>query len=111
MTIFTQSLTVQSDCDACNGSIIYGTIKCFKCGEIWQAVSATTMSDPLDRMMTEVLRQRDALKVRLHAAEALLERADAVIEMLLGDERHLHAEEVCSAIEQHLAQYPDPEGP
>jgi hypothetical protein len=48
---------------------------------------------------------------RLHAAEALLELADAVIEILLGDARHEHAQEIRAAIERHWQQYPDPEGP
>jgi hypothetical protein len=63
------------------------------------------MSDPLDRMMTEVIMQRDALAARMYAAEALLEQADDIIEILLGDERHLHAEDLRAAIENHWQTY------
>jgi hypothetical protein len=69
------------------------------------------MSDPLDRMMTEVLMERDALKVQLHAAERLLEQADAVIEILLGDAFNEHAQEIRDGIERHWQQYHDPEAP
>ena len=44
------SLTVESDCDACNGSLVYGTIKCHKCGAIWRApVSETAVEAILFR--------------------------------------------------------------
>jgi hypothetical protein len=69
------------------------------------------MSDPLDRMMTAVIEQRDALAVRLNAAELLLQEAEYVIELLLGDGYNEQAHQVLTAIEQHWQQYPDPEAP
>jgi hypothetical protein len=50
---------------------------------------------------------------RLKAAETLLEQADDIIEILLGDARHLHAEDLRAAIERHWEKYPDelPDGP
>lgn len=48
------------------------------------------------------------LATRLAAAEKLLHDADAVIEILLGDFHHKHAEEVVATIAEHWNTYPEP---
>ena len=50
---------------------------------------------------------------RALGAEALLEQADAMIEILLGDKKDTFAQEIRDSIERHWEKYPDepPDGP
>jgi len=45
---------------------------------------------------------------RLDAAELLLQEAEYVIELLLGDAYHAQAQQVLGAIESHWQTYPNP---
>lgn len=51
----------------------------------------------------------NAFVTRLEAAEELLEQADMVIEVLLGDGRNALAQEILVDIERHWEIYQEPE--
>jgi hypothetical protein len=81
---------IQSDCLKCNGSRVYGTVKCDACGVIY--------TRPVNWI------EPDPLVARLKAAELLLQEAETCIEILMEGERA----PVLEAIEEHWQTYPEP---
>ena len=58
--------------------------------------------------INEIHEQLHACAQRVIAAEALLHDADAVIEILRGDQPHILSGDLLAAIEQHWQTYPEP---